>query len=152
MNSSQELERLCNIFKIPLISIFSKDDPPSKKSVGAYIVNLEDHDAGGGTHWCCFVITDKSIVYFDPFGINAPSQLQHWFNKPYIWNSKQIQDVSRGYCGLYCVLFLKYIYNNKKSPLHIKLKQFINIFYDDTSKNERVLKVYFPHLIKCPIR
>ena len=48
--SNVDIKDICNILKIPLVGVFSKDKPPKKKYKGLFVINLDDY-ANGGTHW-----------------------------------------------------------------------------------------------------
>ena len=50
------------------IGIFSRDNLPDKIKRGAYVVNLDEyHDIG--THWVALYLNNKTVTYFDSFGI-----------------------------------------------------------------------------------
>lgn len=147
MNSDIELENYCKRFGIPLVFIDSKDQLPSQHKQGAYIINLQDDTAGSGTHWCACIHEKDQYIYFDPFGLTAPSELQKWFGKKYIYNGLQIQDIKTGYCGLYCVFFLKYMYQFKHIPTHERLKKFLAL-WGLPKDNLRRLKIYFGDVLE----
>ena len=62
--SSKDLEQMVKQYGINNFNgIYSKDLLPDKLIKGWYIINLENHDEGNGTHWTCFKITiDKLII------------------------------------------------------------------------------------------
>ena len=50
--------------------VFSRDNPPSNNNIknGAYVVNLDEyHDIG--THWVALYVNNKTVTYFDSFGV-----------------------------------------------------------------------------------
>jgi len=142
MNSDEDLHIYCKKLSIPLIGIYTKDELPKHKQQGAYIINLQDDNMGNGSHWCCFINEKGHFIYFDPFGLNAPSELQLWFGKKYIYNSKQIQSISTGYCGIYNIFFLKYMYQFKHLSINDRLKRFMALWSKNPSENLKRLKIY----------
>lgn len=66
------------------------DDIPSIWNIG---------DFGVGTHW----VASYKGEYFDPFGLPPDVQFIN-----HDWQSIQIQDPKKGYCGTYCILWLWY--------------------------------------------
>lgn len=143
MNTDIELENYCKRFGIPLVFIGTKDtlrNIPHKN--GAYIINMDDH-TGMGTHWVTFILgLSKKPIYFDSFGVTAPSEIQRWFNGEYLYNTLQIQDLSSGYCGIYCIFFLKYMYEHHHLPTSLRIKKFLNL-WGSPSDNLQKLKIYF---------
>jgi len=110
---------------------FMKDELPSKLKNGWYIINLESHVDGNGTHWCCFKY-GKNLEYYDPFGFPPPIEvMEHVGKKPILWNAKQIQDVKSTACGFFCVARIT-------SKMHFK--QFLDYFSNDTNANDIKLK------------
>ena len=48
--------------------VFSRDNLGSAVKNGAYVINLDEyHDIG--THWVALYVTNKTIMYFDSFGV-----------------------------------------------------------------------------------
>jgi hypothetical protein len=74
MLSNIDLDNIATDHDINLVGIFSKDELPSRPKDGNYIINLEDSDAGNGTHWTAFtIIGNKYACYFDSFGFMPPT-------------------------------------------------------------------------------
>jgi hypothetical protein len=59
-----ELTNLAKKMKLNLVGIYSKDKLPDKCFVGSYIINLEDDDAGGGSHWCSSIYNIQKKKYY----------------------------------------------------------------------------------------
>ena len=143
-------EQIKEFFKdcaLPLVCCVSKDRLPDKKYIGDYIVNMENEDAGSGTHWTfCKIYPDgNKALYFDSFGV-YPSQDVKEFLKPLeiMFNSRQIQDIRSEMCGYFCsalAYYLKYDTDPKKS-YEDNFEDFLAIFSDDTKKNDTILKEY----------
>ena len=98
--------------------VFSKDKLPLLKPNTFYIINLEDHDKGPGTHWTAFYYNTFKSIYFDPFGFVAPLDVQNKI-KPYIYNDDEIQNIDTSSCGFYCIAFIKFLHDkaNKYNAL-----------------------------------
>ena len=48
--------------------VFSRDNLPNTIKNGAYVINLDEyHDIG--THWVALYVNNKTITYFDSFGV-----------------------------------------------------------------------------------
>jgi len=54
--------------------VFSKDQLPATPNISeSGIINLDDQ-IGPGTHWVCYVISKKNIIYFDSYGLPPPKE------------------------------------------------------------------------------
>ncbi len=79
--------------------VYSKDLLPELIKDKFYIVNLQDNDEGGGTHWTCFYYNYPSTsIYFDNYGFITPRDVQKLIS-PYVFNEKDIQDFNSSACG-----------------------------------------------------
>lgn len=115
---------MANKYDIPLNAVVNKDLLEHIfPEYGGYIINLQDSDAGGGTHWVAIALMankddgNKHCVYWDSFGIDPPTAVmrfcKRWANKMII-SEDHIQNINSGYCGQYCILFLEYMFNKFK--------------------------------------
>jgi hypothetical protein len=100
--SNIELINMAKHYKLNLNGVYEKDQLPNTIIKGWYIVNMQNHNAGNGTHWVCFYHDTKS-VYIDSFGVVPPLEIINVLNNNYIHNTKQIQDYNNEDCGLYCI-------------------------------------------------
>lgn len=116
---------------------YSKDNLPELKTNYYYIINLEDSDAGSGTHWTCLYMKDDDFgIYFDPMSYPPPKNLDDMITT-ILWNPVQIQDINSTACGYYCIVFIKISYNMDNK---IKSLSFINdLFSNNTKKNDKIL-------------
>ena len=48
--------------------IFSRDNPPNTITNGGYVINLDEY-RDIGTHWVALYVNNKTITYFDSFGV-----------------------------------------------------------------------------------
>ena len=95
-----------------------------------YIINLSP-SVQDGSHWVALYLNKrKTPVYFDSFGMVPPLEVIKLIRKSghdnYLCNSKQVQDIRSGYCGEYCLMFLKYM--NRPYPSQKNLSQFLAKF------------------------
>jgi len=102
-----------------------------------YIVNLQDHDAGSGTHWTVFYYNKPlTSIYFDSYGFIAPLDVENSI-KPYIYNDAEIQDFDASSCGYFCIAFIKFLHN--KDNKQEAYKTFLKLFKLQTIKNDKIL-------------
>ena len=143
MTDNIQLENLAKKMKINLVGVFSKDKLPSRVRVGAYIINLQNYADGGGTHWTAFNISfDKRVSYFDSFGLPPPTEVKDFVGQyPIMSNIRHIQHLKSDLCGFYALLFLKAIQTTKNDSK--RFDDFLNMFREDKTYNENIVKKYF---------
>jgi hypothetical protein len=119
--------------------VYSKDQLPGELIKDKfYIVNLQDHDEGGGTHWTCFYYNYPSTsIYFDSYGFIAPRDVQKRIS-PYVFIEKDIQDFNSSACGWYCIAFIKFLHD--KTDKEEMFKTFLKLFKLETIKNDKILQ------------
>ena len=118
--------------------VYSKDQLPELIKDKFYIVNLQDHDEGGGTHWTAFYYNYPSTsIYFDSYGFIAPRDVQQKIT-PYIFNDAEIQDFNSSACGFYCIAFIKFLHD--KTDKELMYKTFLKLFKLETIKNDKILQ------------
>ena len=141
--SSKDLEQLIRQYGINNFNgIFSKDLLPDKLMQGWYIINLENHDEGNGTHWTTFKITnDKVNIYFDSYNFVAPTMVSELI-APYVYNDKQIQDILSSACGWYCIACINYIEKHNAVGDYLAFKDFVNGFSKNQDYNDGILQRY----------
>ena len=120
------------------VGVYSKDLLPRALTRNKfYIINLQDHDKGGGTHWTAFFYNKPlTSIYYDSFGFIAPLEVQEIIT-PYDYNDKEIQNYKSSACGYYCIAFIKFMYN--KTNKEEAFKTFLSLFKLQTFKNDKVL-------------
>ena len=118
--------------------VFSKDQLPKELiREKFYIVNLQDHDEGSGTHWTVFYYNKPlTSIYFDSYGFIAPLDVENSI-KPYIYNDAEIQDFDASSCGYFCIAFIKFLHN--KENKQETYKTFLKLFKQQTVKNDKIL-------------
>ena len=119
--------------------VYCKDTLPLDLQTGFYVVNLQDHDDGNGTHWCALNYQHPVSVWFDPFGIICPADIEDLITgrNKLIYNSVQIQDINSSACGWFCIAYI--LNNNRRMSAEQNLKLFIGHFAKNTLLNDRIL-------------
>jgi hypothetical protein len=155
-----EIEEICKSAKLPLISVCSKDQLPSRRIVGSYYINLQNSNEGSGTHWVFARIFEcGKAIYFDSFGIAMPTEVEEFLKpfKPIAYSNRQIQDIKSELCGRYCLL-CDYFFSHQlrtllptstkefRCPVDIYFEEFLNSWSDDTIKNNQICKERFNKL------
>jgi hypothetical protein len=117
--------------------VYSKDQLPTLQRKKFYIINLQDSDAGKGSHWTVFFYNKPlTSIYYDSFGFIAPLLVQENIT-PYIYNENEIQNYKSSACGYYCIAFIKFLHN--KTNKEEAFKTFLKLFNLQTFKNDKVL-------------
>jgi len=162
MLTNFDIEELCDRLDLNLVGIVNKDRLDTlDKTIGSYYINLQDFDAGDGTHWVyARLYTDDdsddeneySVVkclYFDPFGLDMPTDVSEYFKefKPIPFNNRQIQNIRSSQCGWYCVC-CDYDLTHKRvnDNLLDDYQDFINLWSSNPEDNLELLKKYFKPL------
>ena len=127
--------------------VFSKDELKRQEPLlrfndkKVWIINMEDSDAGGGSHWIvCSLLNPEHGIYFDSYSTPPPPDILKFMKRhrhQNFMNSAEVQSLKSTSCGWYCL----YIINNL-----MKGRKFLDIlddFTDDLESNEGVLRQYF---------
>ena len=135
--SNVDIIDILNKYNISIGGIYSKDKIPKLIPNTFYIINMQNSDAGNGTHWVSMYYNVYENYYFDAFGFNCPKEIQEKLMN-YSYSKKDIQDINSSSCGWYCIAFIKFLY---KRPFKRDFYDcFINLFSKDTKNNEVILK------------
>lgn len=145
MLTNFDLENEATRLGVPLVTVCNKDCLPTRRRNGGYIVNLADeYDSKGnlnfGTHWTAFYIANNRACYFDSFGCVPPHSVQT-FLSPFkvVYSNKDIQSMSSGVCGSYCIAFLWWMSHHPKKSFDVRFVSFLNLFSSDPCKNRAIL-------------
>lgn len=115
------------------VAVISKDEFPDQfGNHNNFIINLADRDKPG-THWVALHCTKSNKYYFDSFGMPAPYDVERVVG-PYEYQNAQIQSLESGWCGYYCLMFLKAMESGQSYA------SFVNQFLEDPRKNLTILK------------
>ena len=111
------------------IDVYSRDNLLDKIKDGAYVINHDEY-FHIGTHWIALYVNNKTVTYFDSFGIEHISKEVKKIvkNKNITANIFRIQAYDSVMCGYFCILFIKDMimgksltdYTNPISPNNFK--------------------------------
>ena len=102
--------------------VFSRDNLPNSIKNGAYVINL-DECRDIGTHWVALYENNKTIIYFDSFGVeHIPKEIMKFIgneqsssakarSKKIITNIYRIQAYDSIMCGYFCIGFINFMFN-----------------------------------------
>ena len=102
--------------------VFSRDNLPNAIKNGAYVINLDEY-RDIGTYWVALYVNNKTIIYFDSFGVehipkeiikfigNEQSSSAKARNKNKITNIYRIQAYDSIMCGYFCIGFINFMFN-----------------------------------------
>ena len=112
--------------------VFSRDNLGSAVKDGAYVINLDEyHDIG--THWKALYVNNKTVTYFDSFGVeHIPKEIMKFIaRKKIIANICRIQAYDSIICGYFCIGFINFMFNGKS------LKDYNDLFSPNDLKKKR---------------
>ena len=142
--SNIDITRILGESDITINGVLSKDLLPHEIQSGWYIINLENHNDGGGTHWTCFYKSPDNgtdSIYFDSFGFDAPEHL-HKSLGVYEYNNQEIQDIESSCCGYFCIGLIKFAKDINVRP-QIAMHRFKAHFSRHTVLNDFRLRILF---------
>lgn len=116
--------------------MFFQKKQPNKKF---WIVNL-DTMTGPGTHWTLLYCVRKIKIFFDPFGMVPPQEIENFLKKTgnkCVYADIDIQDLDSDACGYYCCYVADQLEQNR-SFVDILTKDFSS----DTKNNELLMQQY----------
>ena len=104
--------------------VFSRDNLPNNIKTGAYVINLDEyHDIR--THWVALYVNNKTVIYFDSFGIeHIPKEIKKCIARKKIRrrNIYRIQVYDSIMCNYFCIGFINFMFNGKS------LTDYTNLF------------------------
>ena len=97
-----------------LNGVFSRDNLPNIIKNGAYVINLDEY-RNIRTHWVALYVNNKTIIYFDSFGVeHIPNEIIKFINrKNIITNIYRIQAFV-SMCGYFCIGFINFMFNGNR--------------------------------------
>ena len=115
--------------------VYSRDNLPNKIKDGIYIVNLDEyHDTG--THWAALYANNKTVAYFDSFGVEyIPKEIKEFIkksihDKSIIASIFRIQAYHSVMCDYFCISFIDFMFNDNS------LTDFTNLFLPNELKKK----------------
>ena len=130
--------------------VFSRDNLPNNNNIrpkglgsavknGAYVINLDEyHDIT--TRWVALYVNNKTITYFDSFGVeHIPREIMKFIAcKKIITNIYRIQAYDSIICGYFCIGFINFMFDGKS------LTDYTNLFSpNDFNRNDDIILNYF---------
>ena len=88
--------------------VFSRDNLPNSIKNGAYVINL-DESRDIGTHWVALHVNNKTIIYFDSFGVeHIPKEIMKFIESGFPGNKNIITNIYRiqAYDSVMCYFVL----------------------------------------------
>ena len=151
--SNIDIEDICRQLNINLITCTSKNLLSGKIVNGGYVINLQNANAGPGSHWTTFYIRGNDVMYFDSFGQSYPYDVFKFVNKNkkmnLNFNKTQIQDIPSTACGYFCIAFLHHMENHKGKSLVSLCDDFTNKFDPvDQKQNDAILQSIFKDIFE----
>ena len=103
--------------------VYSRDNFPDKMKGGAYVINLDDY-SDIGTHWIALYVNNKTVTYFDSFGVeHTRKEIKKFINnKNIIANIFRLQSYDSAMYGYFCIGFIGFMLKGNS------LADFTNIF------------------------
>lgn len=83
--------------------------PSGKPRKNECMVINQDSKHNNGTHWACFVKSNRNVFYFDSFGkLSPPLELINYLGSDcsIYYNSERYQEFDTIICGHLCLRFL----------------------------------------------
>ena len=108
---------------------------PEKIKDGAYVINLDEY-YDIGTHWIALYVKNKTVAYFDSFGVeHIPKEIKEIINnKSIIANIYREKNYDSIMCSYFCIGFINYMFKGKS------LTDFTNLFsLDNFKKNDDII-------------
>ena len=118
--------------------VFSRDNLPNNNNNnnnnniknGANVINLDEY-RNIGTHWVALYVNNKTIIYFDSFGVeHIPKEILKFIsNRNIITNIYRIQAYDSIMCGYFYIGFIKFMFNGNS------LTDYTSLFSPNDLKN-----------------
>ena len=109
---------------LDLMRFYSRDNLPDKIKDGSYVINLDEY-SDIGSHWIALYVNNKTVTYFDSFGVeHIPKEIKKFINnKNIIANIFRLQEYDSIMCRYFCIGFIDFMSNS------ISLTDFANVFF-----------------------
>ena len=119
--------------------VFTRDNLPNTIKNGVYAINLDEY-RDIGTHWVALYVNNKTITYFDSFGVEyIPREIIKFIgNEKIITNIFRIETYDSIMCGYFCIGFINFTFNGNS------LTVYTNLFLpNDFKKNDDIIPKFF---------
>ena len=121
------------------VGVYNRDTLSYKIKNGAYVINLDKY-SDVGIHWIALYVNNKTVTYFDSFGIeHIPKEVKKFIgNRNIISNIYRTQNYDSVMCGYFCIGFIDYMFKGKS------LLDYTNLFSpNNVKKNDDIILNYF---------
>ena len=128
--------------------VYSRDNLPYKIKEGAYVTNLDEY-LDIGTDWVALYANDKTVTYFDSFGVeHIPKGIKKFINnKNIIANIFRIQEYDSIMLGYFCIRFIDFMLKGNI------LTDFSKLFSPNNfKKNDDIILNYFKNNLKFQVK
>ena len=101
-------------------------DMPDKVKDGAYVINFDEYSVIE-THWVTFYVNNKTVTYFDSFGVeHIPKEIKKIIkgtinNKNIVTNIFRIQAYDSVMCRYFCIGFIDLMFKGNSLTDFTKL-------------------------------
>ena len=122
-----------------LNGVYSRDNLPDKIKDGAYVINLDEY-SDIGTHWIALYVNNKTVTYFDSFGVeHIPEEIKKFINNKNIMaNVFRLKAYDSIMCRYFCIGFIDFILKGDN------LADFTNLFSsNEFKKDDDIILNYF---------
>ena len=104
--------------------VYSRDNLSDKIKYEAYVINLDEY-SDIGTHWIALYVNNKTVTYFDSFGVeHIPKETKKFINnKNIIANIFRLQAYDSVMCGHFCIGLIDFMLKGNN------LTEFTNLFF-----------------------
>lgn len=138
--SDDDLRKIAKFYNLPLIGVCQRDNLKDYQYVnnGFYIINTEPSSSGTGRHWQCLYLNKNTSFYFCSFGNPPPTDVVTYvkkYSKHLKNNNLIIQNINSENCGYFTIAYILFMIKNSYNYL-----EYINVFDDDTIRNDGVLE------------
>ena len=121
------------------IGVYSRDNLSYKIKYGAYVINLDEY-SDIGTHSIALYLNNKTVTYFDSFGMeHIPKEVKKFIgNRNIISIIYRIQNYDSVMCGYFCIGSTDNMFKRKN------LTDCTNLFAPNNfKKNDDIILNYF---------
>ena len=125
--------------ELRFIGVYSRDNLPDKIKDGAYVINLDEY-SDIGPHLIALYVNNKTVTYFDSFGIeHLPKEVKNFIgNRNIMTNIYRIQNYDSITCEHFGIGFIDYMFMGNS------LTDYINLFSpSNLKKNDDIILNYF---------
>ena len=90
--------------------VYSRDNLHDKIKDGEYVINLDEY-SDIGTHWIALYVNNKTVTYFDRFGVEDIAEKIKKFinNKNIVANIFILKAYGSVMCGYFSIGFIDYV-------------------------------------------